>query len=126
MTDGQLAVESHTEGDVALVIVAGEVDMATAGILRGTIADRIAAGSRHLVLDLAGVRFLDSTGLGVLVGARKKVDQVGGSLRIVCRGERVTGLLRLTGLSRVLTVHATRDEACAALAAAVREPRTLV
>jgi anti-sigma B factor antagonist len=106
-----LTTERHAE--IGVVAAAGEVDLATVPALRQTISEQIAEGTSFLLVDLSDVTFIDSTGLGVLVGAGKKVAGVGGSMRIVCDNPRILRLLALTGLSRALGVHHTREDAMA-------------
>jgi anti-sigma B factor antagonist len=103
-----------------VVAAAGEIDLATVPALRQAVSEHLAAGVTLLVLDLSEVTFIDSTGLGVLVGAGKKAAGVGGSMRLVCDNPRILRLLAMTGLSGVLAVHASRDEALTA-----GEPETL-
>ena len=81
--------------------------------MRDRIADLLDSGQHQLVIDLGGVEFLDSTGLGVLVAGLNRAREVGGSLSLVCPQERVLKLFRITGLDEVFTVHSTVDEALA-------------
>ncbi len=94
-----------------IVTAAGEIDLATAPRLREAISDHLTAGVVHLVLDLTAVSFMDSTALGVLVGAGKKVAGLGGSLKVVSQDPRIVRLLAVTGLSRFLPVHPTLEDA---------------
>ena len=71
-------------------------------------------GRYHLVIDMEDVEFLDSTGLGVLVGGLKRVRAHDGSLRLVCTQERILKIFRITGLTKVFPIHATVAEAVAA------------
>lgn len=98
-------------GDCAVLRVAGEVDVYTAPALRERLTDLLAAGVRHVVVDTSGVTFLDSTGLGVLVGGRKRLHAHDGSLALAGGPERVVRLLRLTGLVRYFPPYATVAEA---------------
>ena len=91
----------------------GRSTCTTAPALRDRIADLLDSGQHQLVIDLGGVEFLDSTGLGVLVAGLNRAREVGGSLSLVCPQERVLKLFRITGLDEVFTVHATVDEALA-------------
>ena len=103
------------EVDGAMVVaVGGEIDVYTAPKLRDKITELVGDGAYHLVLDLRGVEFLDSTGLGVLVGGLKKVRAHDGSLRLVCTQERLLKIFRITGLAKVFDIH---DSAEAALTA---------
>jgi len=71
-------------------------------------------------VDLGRVDFIDSTGLGVLVGALNRARELGGNLQLICAQERVLKLLRITGLDQVFTVRSTLEEALAADAEAER------
>jgi anti-sigma B factor antagonist len=109
-----LSVSSRTEGDRSVVCVVGEVDVYTAPQLRERLSDLVAAGERHLVVDLSGVDFLDSTGLGVLVGGLNRVRGHGGSLALVCNTERILKVFRITGLTAVFPIHPELRTALAA------------
>jgi anti-sigma B factor antagonist len=90
-----------TARDGALVVKAtGEVDVHSAGLLRTAIteAESSAADGQALVVDLAGVPFMDSTGLGVLVGALARAREADRRLVLAGPTERIVRLLRLTGL----------------------------
>lgn len=97
-----------------IVAVGGEIDVYTAPRLRDKITELVAEGAYHLVVDMQAVEFLDSTGLGVLVGALKKVRQHEGSLELVCTQERLLKIFRITGLAKVFVIHESPDEALTA------------
>ena len=101
------------DGRAGVIVAEGEIDLAAAPRLREAMTDHLAAGRVHLLMDLTSVTFIDSTGLGVLVGAAKKTGGLGGSLRIVCTNDRVLRLLAITGISRSMTVLPTVEEATA-------------
>ena len=101
------------DGQTGIIASKGEIDLAGAPRLREALSDVLAAGCTQLVLDLREVTFIDSTGLGVIVGAGKKVAGLRGALRIVCDDERVLRVLAITGISRSLTVTSTPEEALA-------------
>lgn len=107
----ELSVTSREHGDLTIVEVAGEVDVYTAAVLREKLADVIDDDHADVVVDLTGVGFLDSTGLGVLVGALKKVRGLGGRLQLVIDQERVMKVFRITALTQVFTIHATLEDA---------------
>jgi anti-sigma B factor antagonist len=111
----QLSVDIQTDGDLGILVAKGEVDMATAGLVRRAITDLVAKGLAHLVLDMSDVTFIDSTGLGVLVGGRKKVEQLQGSLTLVCANPRILRLFKITGLDQAMAIHETMDEARASV-----------
>jgi anti-sigma B factor antagonist len=105
-----LTLNTRTEADRTVLEVAGEVDVYTGPTLRDRISDLLDGGARDLVVDLGRVDFIDSTGLGVLVGALNRAKDLDGSLALVCAQERVLKLLRITGLDQVFTVHASLAE----------------
>jgi anti-sigma B factor antagonist len=96
-----------------VVSVAGEIDVYTAPRLREEITELVAAGTYHLVIDMSEVEFLDSTGLGVLVGGLKKVRAHEGSLQLVCNQDRLLKIFRITGLAKVFVIHDTAEKALA-------------
>ena len=98
----------------AVVAVGGEIDVYTAPKLRDCITELVGAGSYNIVIDLEAVEFLDSTGLGVLVGGLKKVRAHDGSLQLVCNQERLLKIFRITGLAKVFTIHESAESATAA------------
>lgn len=97
-----------------VVAVVGEIDVATAPALRDRLQSCIDHGATKVVVDLLGVPFLDSTALGVLVGASKRLRDQGGSLRIVLTEPRVAKVFEITGLTETLPLHPTVDEAAQA------------
>jgi anti-sigma B factor antagonist len=107
----RLSVSSEVDRSLAIVAAVGEIDLATVPLLRQAISDHIVAGHVHLLLDLTDVSFIDSTGLGVLVGTGKKIARLGGSTRVVCDNPRILRLLRITGLSRALEILSSREAA---------------
>lgn len=94
-----------------IVSVSGEVDIATAPELRERLHALLGQGSTQLIVDLSGVGFLDSTGLGVLVGALKRVRTQGGDLRLVSTEPRITKIFEITRLDSAFGVYGSRDEA---------------
>src|SRR5580765_3663471 len=109
-----LSLTTRAEGDRTIVQVGGEIDVYTAPKLREQLVDLVNQGRYHLVVDMEAVDFLDSTGLGVLVGGLKRVRAHDGSLRLVCTQERILKIFRITGLTKVFPIHTTVDEAVSA------------
>ena len=109
-----LSLSSHTDGDKTVVVVGGEIDVYTAPKLRERIVDLVEGGSYNLVIDMERVEFLDSTGLGVLVGGLKRVRAHDGSLRLVCTQDRILKIFRITGLTKVFPIHDSVADAVAA------------
>jgi anti-sigma B factor antagonist len=111
--DMDLEVEVTEHGDFRVLGVKGEVDVFTAPKLREQMIDLVEQGHFNLIVDLSSVDFLDSTGLGVLVGGLKRVKTHDGSLRLVCSNERILKIFSITGLTSIFPIHATLEEALA-------------
>ncbi len=79
--------------------------MATAPRFRKRLHEVIGTGAQHVVIDISGVDFIDSTGLGVLMGGAKRVRSGGGDIRLVMAGSRLAELIELTRLDRVVDVY---------------------
>ena len=109
-----LSLDHHAAGERMVVDVGGEIDVYTAPKLRERLVDLINAGHYHLVINLEGVDFLDSTGLGVLVGVLKRVRAHEGSLQLVCTQERLLKIFRITGLAKVFVIHDSVESATVA------------
>lgn len=107
-----LHLETVAAGDGCAVLrVGGEVDVYSAPELRERVIQLVADGIRHIVADLREVTFLDSTGLGALVGSLKRLREQDGSLKIVTRPGRIPTLFSVTGLDRVFALHPSVPEA---------------
>ncbi len=96
--------------DTSLLSVEGDLDLASAPSLKWALADLQSAGSRHVVVDLAKVSFIDSTALGVLVGAQRGLDP-GVKLAIACAEENVLRIFELTGLDGMFEIVPTLQDA---------------
>lgn len=107
--------------DVAVLVAGGEIDYAASPRLRECLADCASTGKRRLVLDLSSVSFIDSTAIGVLVGAVMRLrEQEDGSLAVVCAREnkRVLRIFDIAGVDSMIALHDSRAEALSALALA--------
>ena len=102
--------ERRVDG-VSVVTVTGEIDVATAPGLRECLVKQEADGVSAIVVDLSGVSFIDSTALGVLVGAYRRQVEAGGTLKLVVTEPRILKVLEITALTSVFPVFATVDEA---------------
>ena len=107
-------MESISAGDCAVLKVTGEIDVHTAPELRQRVIGLIDDGARHVIADLRAVDFLDSTGLGVLVGSLRRLRMREGSLNLVTDGGRILQLFRITGLTHAFELHATVRDAITA------------
>jgi anti-sigma B factor antagonist len=100
-----------TDDGMTVVTVTGEIDVYSAPALREKLAELVDAGKCRLIVDLEQVEFLDSTGLGVLIGGLKRVRLDDGSLDLVCTRGRILMIFRLTGLTRVFRIFDSVAEA---------------
>ena len=107
----QFEVNVAPVGAWTVVAVAGGSGVATAPRPRKGALALVADGHHRMVLDLEAVDFLDSTGLGVLIGVLRRINTVGGALRLVCSTPRILDLFTLTGLDRVFDLRASVDDA---------------
>jgi len=111
----ELTLNVHAEPPGFTVIeVGGEIDVYTAPKLRERLVGLVESGSYQLIVDMESVEFLDSTGLGVLVGGLKRVRAHEGWIDLVCTQSRLLRIFRITGLNRVFSIYATVPEAVAA------------
>ncbi len=108
-----LSLETRHEGGSTIIEVGGEIDVYTAPKLRDKITELVGNGNYHLVIDMERVDFLDSTGLGVLVGGLKKVRAHDGSMQLICNQERLLKIFRITGLAKVFVIHESAEAALA-------------
>jgi anti-sigma B factor antagonist len=108
-----LVLSTHQVGDLAVVTVGGEVDLDTAPQLGDRALDAVRDVSPHVVLDLTGVSFMDSTGLKVLLSVQRRAHLAGGSFGVVGPSRSVRKLLSLTGLEQTFPIYDTVDEASA-------------
>lgn len=107
-------VEHHVEQDVTVVKVTGEIDVFSSPRLREMLLDVIENGADDLVVDLGEVTFLDSTGLGVLVGIYHRLRARSGSMTFVGANERVRRVFHITQLTKIFELYDSLDEAIAA------------
>jgi anti-sigma B factor antagonist len=108
-----LSLETRQEDGNTIIEVGGEIDVYTAPKLRDKITELVGNGNYNLVIDMEKVDFLDSTGLGVLVGGLKKVRAHDGSMRLICNQERLLKIFRITGLAKVFVIHGSQADALA-------------
>ncbi len=106
-----IGLDLSEHGGFAVVAVSGEVDVATVPRLREQLHSLVAQGDNRIVVDLDSVDFLDSTGLGVLVGALKRVRATGGELQLICTQPRICKVFEVTGLTKVFSIHDSLEEA---------------
>ena len=108
--------------DRYVISLAGEVDLYTAPEFKQQLLDVISQGGKNVIVDFTDTTFIDSTTLGVLVGGVKRLRSNEGQLSLVCSDRNITKIFEITGLDRVFTIYASRDEAVNAHASAGQAP----
>lgn len=103
-SDGLAASVSEEEGRT-VVALAGAIDAGNSPVLRQLLLELYEQGRRHVVVDLAGVELIDSSGLGLLVAALKRYREADGTVSLRSPGQHLQKILDVTGLSRVFDVE---------------------
>lgn len=112
---GSFNVETLPAGECCAVLrVNGDVDVSTAPELRERAVEMLARDFVHLIVDLRDVVFLDSTGIGALVGVLRRVRAQDGSLMLVACSERLLNIFEVTGLGNVFDIYPALEDAIAA------------
>jgi anti-sigma B factor antagonist len=108
----EFAITEHPiDGERHVLAVRGEIDLFTAPELKQVLAESIEAGRIRIIVDLTDTTFLDSTALGVLIGAVKRLRSRDGALAIVNVDDNIAKTFEITGLDQIFTIVPTRDEA---------------
>jgi anti-sigma B factor antagonist len=100
-------------GGAAVIRLSGRFDFLSATKVRERFVAAVEGGHRRLVVDLAAVDFMDSSGLGALIGGLKSARQAGGDLRLAAAGTQAQSVLKLTSLDRVFRAYASVEDALA-------------
>lgn len=103
---------------VHVLVPHGEIDALTAPRLGQRLLSLLEQGVKRLVIDLSETTFMDSTGLGVLVNALRRLGRCDGALVVVCPSQRILRAFEVTGLDGRMSIVPTREEAIGSLAAA--------
>jgi len=99
------ARSARLDDRTSLIALEGDVDLHTSSTFRGHVLGAIAGGSKRVVVDLTATTFFDSTALGVLVGARKRLAPVGGEVAVVVSDHNTLRVLEVTGLDRIVSIY---------------------
>ncbi len=118
MAHDELSIDLRTDDgtDTLLFKLRGSLDLATAPTVRAALTDAAEEEGHDLIVDLTGLEFLDSTGLGVLIGAHRRAAERGESFRLVVTDGPISRLLNITGLITVFSVYRSLDDAQRAIA----------
>ncbi|MGB8267824.1 MAG: STAS domain-containing protein [Candidatus Velthaea sp.] len=106
-----LSIHVHVVDGTQVFELTGSLDIATAPTVRAALLEASERGDHRLVVDLTKVEFLDSTGLGALIGGQRRAKEFHGDVRIVAKEGQILRLLRITGLLKVFLVYPTLDAA---------------
>jgi anti-sigma B factor antagonist len=104
-------VTSLEDGKAQLFVLHGSLDLATSPVLRAALMEAAEHEGHALVVDLSQLEFLDSTGLGALIGAHRRAAEKNGSVRLVVQEGQILRLLRITGLLEIFRVYPTVEAA---------------
>jgi anti-sigma B factor antagonist len=96
---------------VAVLSPSGEVDLDSAAALRRALMDAIDDGARVVTVDLEATTFVDSMTLGVLLGAVRRLQELGGELRVACADPNIKRIFEITLLDRVFAIYPSRAAA---------------
>ena len=105
--------DRKVDDDTHVLAVTGEIDLFTAPEFKQRMSALIDAGRSRIVVDLTQTTFIDSSSLGVLIGAHRRLKLRGGALLVVCDSEAIAKTFKITGLDGVFTLAASVDEALA-------------
>ncbi len=100
-----VTIRRHEQPPWTVLSVGGDLDVVGAPDLRQAVVTAVADGSRLLALDLSGLDFVDSFGIGAVVGALKRLRQRGGDLALVCPSPRIRRVFEICDLDRILALH---------------------
>ena len=108
-----LSIEKRLRGDVTIIAIRGSITLGEeSGALRDAVKDTATAGVKKIILDLGGVGYIDSAGLGELVGSYVTCERLGTSLKLLNLTKKVQGLMQMT---RLLTVFECFEDEAEAL-----------
>lgn len=110
-----IVVEKHS-ADVTIVYISGRLDLLTSSELKQRVAELVEYGQINIIIDLLNCSYIDSSGLGVIIGCLKITRRGGGDLRIARPAEQARVILELTTLNRVLRPYDTLENALASFA----------
>jgi len=109
-----LTIESRTPSETTCILhVEGEVDVYTSPRLKQEIVKQAESGTKRLIVDLSKIEYLDSTGLGVLIGGLKRFREAEGNLALLGPGMRILRIFEITGLDKIFDIYQSEEEAAA-------------
>lgn len=109
--------DRRLDGRIHVVAVTGEIDLFTAPEFKRALSEPIDEGIERVIVDLSDTTFIDSSSLGVLIGAQRKLKLNGGRLAVVCENDSIVKTFKITGLASVFTLVTSLDDARDAVSA---------
>ena len=106
-----LGVDTRQEGGWTILSLTGQLDVATAPRVRQSLIEAQYSAASRVVLDLSGVEFIDSMGLGVIIGGLKRARSHHGELVIVCDRERILHIFEITRIESIVRIVPTIGDA---------------
>jgi anti-sigma B factor antagonist len=106
-----LSIHVHVVNGMNVFELTGSMDIATSPTVRAALTEASERGDHKIIVDLSNVDFLDSTGLGALLGAQKRAKEYDGDVRLVAQEGQILRLLRITGLMKIFSVYPTLEDA---------------
>jgi anti-sigma B factor antagonist len=107
----ELDITTERDGTACHLTLTGEIDVYTSPQLKQELIDAVDDGCMNVLVDLEGVAFIDSSGLGVLVSGLRRVKEQGGTMRLVSTREGILKIFRITGLDKVFPIFASAEDA---------------
>jgi anti-sigma B factor antagonist len=108
-----MEIDVTQSSGVAIVAPRGDLDMATVQDVRRALAGLLDRGQSRLLVDLDDVGYIDSSGIGALIGAMKQARAAGGDVRLCALQDDVRAIFEITRLEQAMSIHPTRQEALA-------------
>lgn len=106
-----LNVERRTEGEQVILTVSGEVDLHSSPELRGELLEALEGRPQRLIIDLSGVTYMDSSGVGTIVEAKRRADKAASTLVLTGLQPRVRSVFEITQLDKFFKITDSVDEA---------------
>ncbi|MEN6371540.1 MAG: STAS domain-containing protein [Armatimonadota bacterium] len=110
-----LRIRTKMVKDIPIIELVGELDSYTCAQFRDTMIDVIEQGHPSVVVSMAGVEYIDSSGLGTLVGGLKRASESGGKIAVVCSSNQIRKVFEITGLEKVFPLFEDESEAAVTL-----------
>ncbi len=107
-----LLIRTRTVEGIPVIELSGELDSYTCSLFRDAVKEVIEQGNPNVVVNMSNVEYIDSSGLGTLVGGLKRASEKGGRIAVVSSENQICKVLEITGLEKVFPIF--KDEADAA------------